>query len=151
PGHLCPHNTRTTENMNRMEPTHLRVRREISGKKTRQIFMAAIAIGMGATAFLSTQARADDSAAPSTLATPPNAQVAAPSPALNALVTNAFGPNTIADVAQAVAPSVVNIETDLGRSHHRLTGSPFDFFFNGQSPFGQGVPFDLYFNGQRVT
>src|ERR1700728_3108914 len=44
--------------------------------------------------------------------------------------------NTIADIAQAVAPAVVNIECNhqVARSAMR---SPFDFFFN--------------FNGQRIA
>src|SRR5208282_3991825 len=86
---------------------------QISGKTAKNIFMAAVAVGVGIPPFLSIPADADETAAPpSGLVTPSNAQIAAPSPTMNAFISNAIGPNTIADVAQAVAPSVVNIETD---------------------------------------
>jgi len=60
-------------------------------------------------------------------------------------VLAALGPNTIADMAQAAAPAVVNIdvsESSAGQSFPGISGLPpgFEFFFNGQrmNPFGNG-------------
>jgi S1-C subfamily serine protease len=126
----------------------------LSGKPSLSIFAAAITTGLAIPALLNLPAGADEQttsppppAAPATLVTPSDAKVAAPSPALNAFVSNAIGPNTIADVTQAAAPSVVKIETDQGTKVMRM---PFPFGPDFGQNFG-GIPFELFFNGQRVS
>lgn len=72
------------------------------------------------------------------------AKVAAPSPAVSALTsTMPLAPNTIADIAQMVAPAVVNIEVNLTGPKMNMTGMPGFPGFNS--------PFEFFFNGQRVT
>ncbi len=57
---------------------------------------------------------------------------------------NVLSPNTIADIAQAVSPAVVNIEVDQEVSQPSMV--PFLQF--PDNPFGNGL--DFFFNGQRI-
>jgi S1-C subfamily serine protease len=65
-----------------------------------------------------------------------NPQIAAPSPSLSAAIaTMPLGPNTIADVAQTVAPSVVSLKIDKDIVATRMlmpNGATLRYFFNGQ-------------------
>jgi serine protease Do len=59
-------------------------------------------------------------------------------------VLTTLGPNTVADIAQAAAPAVVNIEvTEAARANATMGGLPFSF---------QDMPdMEFFFNGQRVN
>jgi serine protease Do len=65
-----------------------------------------------------------------------NPKIAAPSPSLSAAIaTMPLGPNTIADVAQTVAPSVVSLKIDKDMVANRMLmpNSALRYFFNGQA------------------
>lgn len=82
-------------------------------------------------------------------------KVAAPTAVQSAIAsTMPLGPNTIADIAQAVAPSVVSIDVDQKVQQISLPDNPgnfFEFFFNGRRvPGGRsGVPLPG-FHGQNM-
>ncbi len=86
------------------------------------------------------------------------AKVAAPT-AVQAAITSAMplGPNTIADIAQAVAPAVVSIDVDQRLPQVALPdvpGNPWEFFFNGKralpTPNGRGGYSLPRFHGQNM-
>jgi S1-C subfamily serine protease len=78
---------------------------------------------------------------PSVVNTGESIKVAAPT-SLVIPATMPWGPNTIADIAQAVAPSVVSIDVDQKMQQISLPDNPgnfFEFFFNGRKvPGGHG-------------
>jgi serine protease Do len=82
-------------------------------------------------------------------------KIAAPTAVQAAIAsTMPLGPNTIADIAQAVAPSVVSIDVDQKLQSASLPDNPgnmFEFFFNGRRvPGGRGgAPFPG-FHGQNM-
>jgi serine protease Do len=94
-----------------------------------------LALGASASIALTSKlpALSDESATPNAGET----TVATDAGARDSLAAFQFGPYTIADIAKAAAPAVVNID---------VTGTK-----TQQLPFGGNLPFNFFFNGQQMS
>jgi Do/DeqQ family serine protease len=107
------------------------------GKMTkRSISTLALMLGFTNSFAVTSSAYAEDSNTSALPSAP--VDIAAPSAGSRAVLSVApIGPNTVADIAQTVAPSVVNIEVDKKTAQNAISipdSSFFEFFFNGRRP-----------------